>query len=174
MPHDDWEFTPHNGITHICECGVCTRFKEHCLVVEAPRDDEESSAWKTRDKYEQDLIHLGWTLAHEGGQVPPNKANLMMLSALNEALECQNCQMAFQLEAVHQVNNQLNEELKCEHFDSSLQADKADFWLDEVKDLQERYRILEDQLFNSQQHVPSLNDEDIVMRPRTSADETSD
>jgi hypothetical protein len=63
-------------------------------------DKNDSSAWRIHNKYKQDLIHLGWTLAHEGGQVPPNKANLMTLSAHNEVLERQNQQMAFQLEAL--------------------------------------------------------------------------
>ena len=68
---DDWEFTPHNGIMHIYGCEKCTQFKEHLIiagaVAEACCNMTNSSTWDICDKYKQDLISLGWDLAHEGG-----------------------------------------------------------------------------------------------------------
>jgi hypothetical protein len=74
-------------------------------VAEALGDENESLAWKIRDQYERDLIHLGWTLAQEGGQVPPTDANLVTLSTLNCTLEQQNHQLTSQLEALHCMND---------------------------------------------------------------------
>ena len=66
-----WEFTPHDGITHICNCEWCTKYKEHLVIAEAmtkiTHDPTYESAWKTHDQYEQKLIRLEWDLAHEGG-----------------------------------------------------------------------------------------------------------
>jgi hypothetical protein len=67
MPHNNWGFTLHDGITYIHGCRVCTRFKEYHLVAMALRDKNKSSAWRICSKYKQDLIRLGWTLVHEGG-----------------------------------------------------------------------------------------------------------
>jgi Zinc knuckle len=101
MPCNIWEFTLCNGITHICGCEICTRYKEHCVEAEILGDEQESCAWKNCNNYEQDLIHLRWTLAHEGGTaIPPPKANLMTLSAFNNALQCRSHWLTTQLEAV--------------------------------------------------------------------------
>jgi len=67
-----WEFTPRDGIAHVRGCGLCANFKEHLLVAGAVDivNPLESSAWKIRDNFEEDLIRLGWDLAHEGGHTP--------------------------------------------------------------------------------------------------------
>jgi hypothetical protein len=57
---------------HAHSCGLCANFKDHLIVAEAldivrPSD---ASAWKIQDNYEEDLIHLRWGLAHEGGRSP--------------------------------------------------------------------------------------------------------
>jgi hypothetical protein len=30
-----WEFIPHDGIIHVCGCGLYANFKDHLIVVEA-------------------------------------------------------------------------------------------------------------------------------------------
>jgi hypothetical protein len=62
-----WEFTPHDGITHVCGCGLCTNFKDHLIVAEALNivRPSDASAWKIHDNYKEELIHLRWGLAHE-------------------------------------------------------------------------------------------------------------
>jgi hypothetical protein len=62
---DTWEFTPHDGITHTFGCNICGKYKEHQIIAEAMGDTLDSSAWKIRGTYEQDLIQLGWDLAHK-------------------------------------------------------------------------------------------------------------
>jgi hypothetical protein len=68
-----WEFTPHDGITHIRNCNWCAKYKEHLTIAEAMKnithDPTYESAWSICDQYEQKLIQLGWDLAHEGGQL---------------------------------------------------------------------------------------------------------
>jgi hypothetical protein len=139
MAYGTWEFTPCDRITHICSCKICTRHKEHCLVAEALGNKQESSAWKNCNCYKQDLINLGWTLAHEGGIVPPPKANFLTLSAFNKVLQCCSHQLTSQLEAIHQLNTELTKELECECLNISLRAGKANFWQDQYQYLQERY-----------------------------------
>ena len=53
---NSWEFRPCHGITHIQGCSVCASYKEHLLVAEALGDKTTSSAWGSRDNYEQELI----------------------------------------------------------------------------------------------------------------------
>jgi hypothetical protein len=52
FPHDQWEFRPHVGVTHICNCMVCVEYKEHCIAAEALAQDLESEAWRNCDNYE--------------------------------------------------------------------------------------------------------------------------
>jgi hypothetical protein len=135
------------------------RYKEHCVEAEILGDKQESCTWKNCDSYEQDLIHLGWTLAHEGeSAIPPPEANLMTLSAFNDALQHRSHQLTTQLEAVCQLNKELTKELECECLNVSLRASEADFWQDQLQHLQEKYRELEDRLLESQPCVqPSKN-----------------
>jgi len=81
MGSNPWEFTPQDGITHICNCKVCANFKEHILVSELIHSKKDSSAGKIQDHYEQGLIRLGWDLAHEGGRLSQTEVNTV------EALE---------------------------------------------------------------------------------------
>ena len=121
-------------------------------MVGALRQHEESTAWKTRDSFERDLVHLGWTLAQERGGVP----GIRTLNSLNEDLEQQNHELTRQLEAVRRAKdhatarcNEISEALECERLDVSLRAGEADFWLDQYQQLQERCRSLEDQLISN-------------------------
>ena len=59
IPYNTWEFTPCNGIMHIHNCEVCTKYKEHCIIAEALAKDNESLAWKNCNKFKRDLVHLG-------------------------------------------------------------------------------------------------------------------
>jgi hypothetical protein len=153
MPHDAWEFSPNIGVTHVRGCDTCAHYKEHLTVAGALREEQRSLAWETRDKFERDLIHLGWILAQEGGRIPPGEANLLTLRALNASLEQQIHELTRQIEAVRRVSdhatarcNELSEALECERLDVSLRAGEADFWLEEYQHLQGKYRSLEDQL----------------------------
>jgi hypothetical protein len=159
MPCNIWEFTPCDGMTHIRSCKICTRYKEHHVEAEILGDKQESCAWKNCNSYEWDLIHLEWTLAHKGeSAIPPPEANLMTLSAFNDALQCHSHQLTTQLEAVCQLNKELTKELECEHLNVSLRASEADFWQDQLQHLQKKYRELEDRLLESQPRVqPSKN-----------------
>jgi len=82
MPGAIWEFTPRDGIAHIRGCGLCMNFKEHLLVAGAVDtvNPSESSVWKIRDNYEEDLIRLGWGLAHEGGRIPQSSETAALLA----------------------------------------------------------------------------------------------
>jgi len=123
------EFTPWDGITHPRACETCANYKKHLLVAEAINrleSSEDSSAWKVCDKYEQELIRLGWDLAHEGGHV------LQDASAV-EALACRNHQLTIQLGAVRNYNayasreyKRLVDELECAHLDAELCDSEAD------------------------------------------------
>ena len=81
MGSDPWEFTPQDGITHVCNCKVCANFKEHILVLELIHSKKDSSAGKIQDHYKQGLIRLGWDLAHKGGHLSQTEVNAI------EALE---------------------------------------------------------------------------------------
>jgi len=81
MGSDPWEFTPQDGIMHICNCKVCANFKEHILVSELIHSKKDSSAGKIQDQYKQGLICLGWDLAHEGKCLSQTEVNAI------EALE---------------------------------------------------------------------------------------
>ena len=79
MYGDTWEFTPRDGITHIRDCATCADFKRH-LIVEESRilaGMSTSSAWSVRDKFEQELIQLGWDLVHDEGCMPQPEAHTL-------------------------------------------------------------------------------------------------
>ena len=119
MPGAIWEFTPRNGIVHICGCGLCINFKEHLLVAGAVDtvNPSESSAWKIQDNYKEDLIHLGWGLAYKGGRVPQSSkmAALLALHQRNHHLNHQLQMLCTQNEHTVQWNNELMQELKLVH-----------------------------------------------------------
>ena len=107
MPNDSIEFSLLNRITHSHCCGICANYKEHMLITQV-MEENNSSAWWTHEWYEKDLIHLGWTLAHEGGQVPPKETRALTMSAINQTLEQQNHQLKTQLEALRHINTTTN------------------------------------------------------------------
>jgi hypothetical protein len=76
MYGDTWEFTPCDGITHIRGCMMCADFKRHLIVEESCILVGAStlSMWLVQDKYEQELIQIGWDLAHDEGHVPQLEA----------------------------------------------------------------------------------------------------
>jgi len=119
MPGAIWEFTLRDGIAHICGCGLCVNFKEHLLVVGAVDtvNPSESSAWKIQDNYEEDLICLGWGLAHEGGRIPQSSetATLLALHQRNHHLNHQLQTLRTQNEHTVQQNNELMQELELVH-----------------------------------------------------------
>jgi hypothetical protein len=86
FPHDQWEFRPRVGVTHIRNCVVCVEYKEHCIAAEALAQDLESEAWRNCDNYERDLIQLGWTLAFEDYPPDSERDSRAVLGAENDKL----------------------------------------------------------------------------------------
>jgi len=169
---DAWEFTPRDGVTHPRGCDVCAKFKEHLIVAEAiSRLDEpdSSSAWKVRDKYEQELIRLGWDLAHEGRSDPQNDANTI------EVLARQNYQLTLRVEILRHENaravakhKDLLEELDCERLDASLRGGEVDLWHREYEGAHRRCLQLEERLIANHIDLPSWPEgEDVQMRSMT-------
>ena len=175
IPGADWEFTPQFGITHICNCELCAKYKEHLVIAEAINGATVSSAWKICDQFEEKLVRLGWDLAHEGGQLPHT-----MVDAIT-VLESRNHQLKLQLAALHRVsqvtaiqNKELLEALDHERLDNSLREGEINFLQDECKYLQMRCTELKEQLTNNQQNILSLSkDEDVQMRSKTPNVDTS-
>jgi gag-polyprotein putative aspartyl protease/Zinc knuckle len=175
MPGADWEFTPQFGITHIRNCEVCAKYKEHLVVAEAINGATVSSAWKICDQFEEKLVRLGWDLAHEGGQLPHTTVDAIT------ALESRNHQLKLQLAALHRAsrvaairNKELLEALDHERLDNSLREGEIDFLQDECRYLQMRCTELTEQLTNNQQNILSPSkDEDVQMRAKTPDVETS-
>ncbi len=98
--NDVLEFTLQCRVTHIRNCKLCSKFKEHLLQVELFESDT-SSTLKMRDKYEQDLIQLGWTLAHEDDKPSTKGKHKLSLHKLNEIFKGHNHWLITQLEALH-------------------------------------------------------------------------
>ncbi len=173
---DDWEFTPRDGITHVRGCEKCTQFKEHLIiagaVAETCRNTTNSSAWDIHDKYEQDLISLGWDLAHEGGRLPTPVTNAI------GAAEKRAHRLDLQLRILKQLNdrastqyNETLQELEDSRLDLSLCGWEAEFWQHQYEYLQGRYRVLEERVLERQPSILSLlgNElEDVQMRAMAS------
>ena len=131
MPGSAWEYTPRDGVTHIRGCGLCTNFKEHLIIAEAincVNNPEGNSAWKTRNRYERELILLGWDLANEQGR--PS----LSISTVEVVMGCNHYLMQ-ELETLYRRNiraakfyNELLKELKGERVDAALPNNKAEFW----------------------------------------------
>jgi hypothetical protein len=85
-PDGEWEFTPHHGIAHNCSCDVCKSYIDHHLSAEGSGATANSSAWKDRENYERDLIHLGWIITYETEQVSPEDTNNTILNAYVDTL----------------------------------------------------------------------------------------
>jgi hypothetical protein len=165
---DVWEFTPRDGITHIRGCTVCAQFKEHLITAEALQDRARSSAWDVRDKFEQNLISLGWDLAHERGRMPRSATEVIAM------LEQRIHRLNFQVEGLKAHNsrasdqyNDILQELEGERLDVSIRGWEIEFWQDQYEHLQGRYRALEEQMLGHQpDELSSLRsrDEDVQMR----------
>jgi hypothetical protein len=84
LPHNALEFTPQYSVTHVQDCRVCNSFKEHIIIAKAI-EGKDSFAWKARDKFEQDLMSLGWAMALVEGD-----DQTMSFSTLNTTLEHEN------------------------------------------------------------------------------------
>ena len=172
IPGDAWEFTPRDGITHIRGCEVCAHFKEHVIVSEALRDTAKSSAWDVRDKYEQDLIRLGWDMAHEGGRLPQPVTDAV--GAVEQRVHRLNLQLGILKKLNERASEQYNEilqELEDDRLDLSLRGWEAEFWHDQYKYLQERYKVLEERVLERQPSIMSLLEnelEDVRMRAMAS------
>ena len=170
MGSDPWEFTPWDGIMHICNCKMCVNYKEHILISELMHSKKDSSAGKIQDQYEQGLIRLGWNLAHEGGHLSQTEVNTV------EALEQWNHQQMLWLEASYMMNHdykvrikELLDELTCECLDLNLQGKESEIGFNQLMELQKKYKELEDKLANHQSSIlSSSSDEDIHMRLATS------
>ena len=96
IPYDQWEFRPNTGATHIRNCVVCADYKAH--VIAAGMHETETIAWKTRNRYEQDLVTLGWTLALEDHPAGPEKDARAALGAKVDTLVLDIQKLTFHLE----------------------------------------------------------------------------
>jgi hypothetical protein len=174
LPKDAWEFTPRDGITHTFGCEICAKYKEHQIIAEAIGDASDSSAWKIRGTFEQDLIRLGWDLAHEHGR--PLQQDRSALETLEQRLHVQRTDLEFQRrrkdqamaesKELRRLNEQASDkyndilmELECERFEGALRADEAGFWLDKYMQLQARNLELEELLDERQPNQASVDAE---------------
>ncbi len=172
--HANWlynnvlEFTLWCGVTHIHNCKLCSKFKEHLLQVELFESDT-SSAWKMHDKYEQDLIQLGWTLAYEDDEPFTEGKHELSLHKLNEIFEGHNHQLIMQLEASCRQSNstmaqckELIEALENEHLNVLLCAGEVDYFQRQYKLLQGKLNALEGWLIDSGPSKQLSKDKDII------------
>ncbi|KAH9964922.1 hypothetical protein BC827DRAFT_1265612 [Russula dissimulans] len=148
MEDTDWEV--HRNT--ICKryqnapwCEVCAKYKDHCLIAEAFAEDKKSLAWKNCDKFERDLIHLGWTMALEASPACSEQAMKAALGSYIAALEWCNQELMLRDEVSHQNNDclikqnkdlqkfaeaasgqieELQQELKGEQLNSSLRGER--------------------------------------------------
>ena len=72
-------------VTSAASCRT-QKYRPVTIVAETHADDSESIAWKNRDRYEQDLINLGWTLALEDHPAGPEQNTRATLGAKVDAL----------------------------------------------------------------------------------------
>jgi hypothetical protein len=187
LPADAWEFTPHDGITHTFGCDICGKYKEHQIIAEAMGDTSDSSAWKIRGTYEQDLIQLGWDLAHEHGRPQQDRSALeIMEQRLHEARtdaefrRCLSDQATKQCSELRRLNDQASEtynkllaELEYANVDSALRDDEAKLWEDHYKALHAKHAEVEKQLAISQRII-ALSTENARMGDQTPATGTTD
>jgi hypothetical protein len=128
-------------------------FKEHLIVAEvinSVNNPEGNSAWKTRDRYERELVLLGWDLANEQKQ-----ESHPSITAI-EAIMGRNHYLMQELETFYRRNiraaepqNELPEELEDEHIDTALPNIEAEFWQDQYEYIQRRYMDLEERYISS-------------------------
>ena len=133
IPYDQWEFRPNVGTMHIRDCMICADYKVH--VITAGMLETETIAWKTRDRYEQDLVTLGWTLALEDHPGGPEKDARAALGAKVDALVLDNQKLRLLLEATQRSrgeatrkNKELQEELEYAQLSTYLYEGEAELW----------------------------------------------
>jgi hypothetical protein len=139
MTHDALAFTPQYSVTHICICDICASFKEHIAIAKAI-EDNDLYAWKAHNKYEQDLVSLGWIIALTEAQGP--ESQLHTLHVLNVDLERKNHHLTMEVEALCQVNKyslikcrQLKETLELNHLNLELRGREINLWQSQCKQL---------------------------------------
>ena len=195
VPQDAWEFTPRHGVTHVRSCDVCAKYKEHCIIAEALAQDTGTVAWKNRDKFERDLVCLGWTLALKASPGHSEQATRMALGKYIDALERRNQELTLRNEALHRTNNrlleqvkgyqklnddafeqckELQQELECSQLESSLRGGEANLWLSQYKFIEEQYTELKAQSMCKRIQSSLPKDEDVEMHSGSSGDGSSD
>lgn len=133
MPHDTLEFTPQYSVTHSRGCDVCASFKEHAVMAKALKGNE-SFAWKTRDKFEKDLISLGWTMALLDAQRSsgnPPGLHINTIQDLNASLERDNHRLQMTTEMVHQINSDALK--KCRRLEGVIEEDHLELDMRRIK-----------------------------------------
>ena len=95
----------------------------------------ETIAWKTRNRYEQDLVTLGWTLALEDHPAGPEKDARAAFGAKVDTLVLDIQKLMFHLEVAQQScdeasrrNKELQEELEYAQLSASLYKGEAELW----------------------------------------------
>ena len=143
MYGDSWEFTPRDGITHLRDCIMCAEFKRH-LIVEESRvlvGASTSSAWAVRDKYEQELIRIGWDLAHGGGRVPQPEARTSERRVHQLDLLVDNLRRMLRME--EERSRKLADDFARAEVDAFISGKEAKLWCDDYAVLHGQYKALE-------------------------------
>jgi Aspartyl protease/Zinc knuckle len=148
VPHDALEFTPQFSVTHIRGCNVCAAFKEHTVITQAIEGDN-SIAWKVRDKFERDLVSLGWTMAFTEDRGRPINA----LSALNNALEEKVHRLTIEVDTLRLAKDRaitkrkdLEEALELERLDLDLRYTEFDLLQSQCRQIARYCTELENRL----------------------------
>jgi hypothetical protein len=170
-PDGEWEFTPRHGIAHDRSCDVCKSYIDHRLSAEGSGATANSSAWKDRENYERDLVHLGWIIAYETERVSPEDTNNTILSAYVDTLRREKQRLCQQLASARQLNEratqrykELYEELELERFDLSLRNGEAEFWRDEFLRLRHKCDANNTVLREEQPRTSTPTDVDVNMK----------
>jgi hypothetical protein len=154
LPGDEWEFTPRDGITHIRGCQQCANHREHLLMGQVLGEEQGSSAWRIQERYEEDLIQIGWALAIEAGRSGQGAA------AAIETLEQRVYYLQTHAECMRRLRDEalerckeLREELACERLDVELRGGEADFWLRQFKDAHDAYADLQQYVVENSNYI---------------------
>jgi transcription initiation factor TFIIIB Brf1 subunit/transcription initiation factor TFIIB len=91
---------------------VCKSYIDHRLSAEGSGAIANSSAWKDRENYKRDLIHLGWIIAYETERVSPEDTNSTILNTYVDTLRREKQRLCQQLALAHQLNEQAMQQYK--------------------------------------------------------------
>jgi hypothetical protein len=171
MYGDTWEFTPRDGITHIRGCVTCADFKRHLIVEESCVlvGASTSSTWSVQDKYEQELIQIGWDLAHDEGHVPQPEARASERRIHSLDLLVDNLRRILRME--EERNRKLADNLAHIEVDAFISGKEATSWCDDYAVLHGQYKALEALLRGSMPTAtipPPPIEADVHMRATTS------